>query len=141
MVGPPATAIEEDIKTDATTTPTFDMIPAYRSCYDLAMRILAASLFLAVTACGAPPKKDTGIVQEGSDTAPTCCCKTVPLTDDKEITPVYAMQPRMECSTSNGECEDDVQCNGSHPSNAPSNNNGVPPPPPISSSPSDPPIK
>jgi hypothetical protein len=102
------------------------------------MRILVASLFVTagIIACGAPPKKDTGIVKEGSDTAPTCCCKTIPLTDDKEIVPQYAMSARMECSTSNGDCVDDVQCNGSHSGTTagPGNNsNGVPPPPTLGS--------
>lgn len=77
-------------------------------------------------------------MNEGSDTAPTCCCKTIPVTDEKEITPQYAMSPRMECSTSKGECVDDVQCNGQ---TAPANttNNSVPPPPVLS--PSDQPIQ
>ena len=106
------------------------------------MRILVASLFVTggIIACGAPPKKDTGIVQEGSDTAPTCCCKTLPVTDDKEIVPLYAMAARMECSTSNGTCVDDVQCNGSHggTANPSSSSNGVPPPPNLGSDTSSP---
>ena len=52
------------------------------------------------------------MVNEGSDTAPTCCCKTVPATAEKEIVPNYAMAGRIECSTQQGECVDDVQCNG-----------------------------
>ena len=39
------------------------------------------------------------------------CCKTIPATAEKEIVPVYAMEGRMECSTKQGECVDDVQCN------------------------------
>ncbi|HEY0253134.1 MAG TPA: hypothetical protein VGC41_16485 [Kofleriaceae bacterium] len=93
------------------------------------MRILAAAIFVTtvVIACGAPPKPESAIVKEGSDQAPTCCCKTIPVTDDKEITPQYAMGPRMECSTNNGECVDEVQCNGASPTQGP--NNGNPPPP------------
>ena len=107
------------------------------------MRILVASLFVTagIIACGAPPKKDTGIVKEGSDTAPTCCCKTIPVTDDKEIVPQYAMAARMECSTANGDCVDDVQCNGAHGGTTadPANNgNGVPPPPTLGSDTSSP---
>lgn len=85
------------------------------------MRILAASVFVTtvVIACGAPPKKESSIVKEGSDQAPTCCCKTLPVTDDKDIVPQYAMGPRMECSTSNGECVDEVQCNGASPTAGP----------------------
>ena len=135
MVGPAlarGTAIVERVRIETATT-TFNMIPAYRSCYDLAMRILVVtSLFVTacIIACGAPPKKDNGLVNEGSDTAPTCCCKTIPVTDDKEITPQFAMAPRMECSTSNGTCVDDVQCNGSHSGATPDKqDNGVPPPP------------
>ena len=97
------------------------------------MRILVASFVASVgiaAACGSAPKKDSSMVQEGSDTAPTCCCKTIPVTDDKEIRPQFAMAPRMECSTSNGDCVPDVQCNGAAPVAAP-NSDGVPPPPPV----------
>ncbi|CAN5209352.1 hypothetical protein BH11MYX1_BH11MYX1_45910 [soil metagenome] len=95
------------------------------------MRIVLASLFVTtvVIACGSSPKKESALVNEGSDMAPTCCCKTIPVTDDKEITPQYAMAPRIECSTSNGDCVDDVQCNGAKAdgTSAPQSN-GVPPP-------------
>ncbi|GEM_PF-2447929 len=99
------------------------------------MRIVLASLFVTtvVIACGSAPKKESALVNEGSDTAPTCCCKTIPVTDDKEITPQYAMAVRMECSTSNGECVDDVQCNGAKSGSEPAmKSNGVPPPPTLS---------
>ncbi len=102
------------------------------------MRIVLASLFVTtvVIACGSAPKKESSLVNEGSDTAPTCCCKTIPVTDDKEITPQYAMAPRMECSTANGECVDDVQCNAakSDTGTAPTKSNDVPPPPVLSPS-------
>ena len=76
------------------------------------MRILAGLIMIAA-ACGGPQaKKESAIVNEGSDVAPTCCCKTIPKTAEKEIVPVYAMSGRMECSTQQGECVDDVQCNG-----------------------------
>jgi hypothetical protein len=99
------------------------------------MRILVASFLVtaAVMACGAPPKKEGALVNEGSGVAPTCCCKTIPVTDDKEITPQYAMTPRMECSTSNGECVDDVQCNGATTGKQ-EGGTGVPPPPPLAPS-------
>ena len=64
------------------------------------MRILAATLLVAA-ACGSPQHKHEGaIVNEGSDTPATCCCKTMPDTAEKEIVPVYKMQGRMECSSS-----------------------------------------
>lgn len=95
------------------------------------MRFFVASLVASLAiagACGSAPKKEGAVVNEGSDTAPTCCCKTIPVTDDKEITPQYAMAPRMECSTSKGECVDDVQCNGAQQQTQ-GQSNGVPPPP------------
>jgi len=77
------------------------------------------------------------MVNEGSDTAPTCCCKTVPQTAEKEIVPNYAMAGRMECSSQHGDCVDDVQCNATqNPSTgeggAPAGTGGAgnPPPPP-----------
>jgi hypothetical protein len=97
------------------------------------MRFFVASFIASLAiagACGSAPKKEGAVVNEGSDTAPTCCCKTIPVTDDKEITPQYAMAPRMECSTSNGDCVPDVQCNGSAPATTPTSD-GVPPPPPV----------
>jgi hypothetical protein len=104
------------------------------------MRILAGLIMIAA-ACGGPQaKKESSIVNEGSDTAPTCCCKTIPKTAEKEIVPNYAMAGRMECSTQQGECVDDVQCNGQNagdngagnPTSNPSGTGGAgqPPPPP-----------
>lgn len=99
------------------------------------MRIL--SLF-AVTmlafACGGGPKKgDSSLVNEGSDTSPNCCCKTIPQTAEKEIVPVYTQAGRMECSSNHGDCVDDVQCNaqGSDGTEQSTNSDGVPPPPPL----------
>jgi hypothetical protein len=107
------------------------------------MRILIA-LTLFAAACGGPKqKKETSLVTEGSDTAPTCCCKTIPQVGEHEIIPEYNMKERMECSTSNGECVDDVQCSNSQGSNSsegtPSTGTGgpgePPPPPTLPSSP------
>lgn len=100
------------------------------------MRILAATL-LMVAACGGPQHKHEGaIVNEGSDTPATCCCKTMPDTAEKDIVPVYKMGGRMECSTQHGDCVDDVQCNGSVNKQEPDQpkDNGVPPPPTLAPS-------
>jgi hypothetical protein len=103
------------------------------------MRILVAAFALAA-ACGGPQKKDSSIV-EGSDVSTTCCCKTIPQTAEKEIVPNFASEGRMECSTKQGTCVDDVQCstNGVSPdkeSSTPpaSTDNGVPPPPTLGGS-------
>jgi len=104
------------------------------------MRVITG-LVLVLAACGGPQaKKESALVNEGSDTAPTCCCKTIPKTAEKEIVPNYAMAGRMECSTQQGECVDDVQCNGQNasdngagnPTSNPSSGTGGPgePPPP-----------
>lgn len=101
------------------------------------MRVIAG-LVLVLAACGGPQaKKESALVNEGSDTAPTCCCKTIPQTAEKEIVPVYAMAGRMECSTQHGECVDDVQCNGQNQGDTGGANPtggtggpGQPPPPP-----------
>jgi len=99
------------------------------------MRILVASLLVAA-ACGGPQQKKEGaVVDEGSPTPDSCCCKTIPETAEKEIIPVYAMAGRMDCSSKHGDCVPDVQCNGSAPAPtgptaAPkSPDTGVPPPP------------
>src|SRR5690348_2079197 len=93
------------------------------------MRFFVAMSVMLI-ACGSNPKKESSIVTEGSDTPATCCCKTIPQTAEKEITPVYAMQNRMECSTNRGDCVDDVQCNASQQATPTESDNGVPPPPP-----------
>lgn len=100
------------------------------------MKILCAfALTVAAFACGGGnTKKESAIVNEGSDVSPTCCCKTIPATAEKEIVPNYAMSPRMECSSSHGDCVDDVQCNNQDTSNGDQsqptgNSDGVPPPP------------
>jgi hypothetical protein len=98
------------------------------------MRILIAltvALTVSAFACGgSKPKKESALVSEGSDQAPTCCCKTLPTTAEKEIIPNYDMKGRMECSAANGDCVDDIQCNkegGTEESGG--NTDGVPPPP------------
>lgn len=77
------------------------------------MRNLIALAFV-LAACGGPKKKPEGaIVNEGSGNTPdTCCCKSNPLTSE-DGKPVYEIGNRMECSTKQGECVDDVQCNKS----------------------------
>ena len=73
------------------------------------MRILVA-LLVAVAACsGSAPKPEGPLVKEGSDVPETCCCKSNPLTSE-DGKPVFANANRMECSTQQGECVADVQC-------------------------------
>lgn len=84
------------------------------------MRYLLA-LTVVVIACGGPRAKKETLGND--DTPVNCCCKTIPATAEKEITPVYASENRMECSTKQGECVPDVQCNGSA-----SSETGVPAP-------------
>ena len=101
------------------------------------MRILLALTVFAF-ACGGPKaKSQSSMVQEGSDQPPTCCCKTIPMVGEHDIQPVYTMEGRMECSTANGDCVDDVQCNGQNtPQSAQGTSTGTgtgdgnPPPPP-----------
>jgi len=77
-------------------------------------------LTAVVIACGGPQKKPEGaIVKEGSAAPETCCCKTSPSTSE-DGKPAYGMENRMECSTKQGACVDDVQCNASKSTNPPS---------------------
>ncbi|HUS32733.1 MAG TPA: hypothetical protein VMZ53_29735 [Kofleriaceae bacterium] len=97
------------------------------------MRILSlfAVTVLAFACGGGKPKGQSSMVNEG-DTSPTCCCKTIPTTAEKEIVPVYAQANRMECSSNRGDCVDDVQCNGQEGGDTTQqqpSNDGVPPPP------------
>lgn len=104
------------------------------------MRTLAAvSLIFAAVACGGSQQHEDPIVEGGSDVSPTCCCKTIPAVGEKDIVPNYAMAGRMECSTQQGTCVDNVQCNGQNGSSTESTppaspDTGVPPPPEINGS-------
>jgi len=76
------------------------------------MRNLLALAFL-LAACGGPKKTtESALVNEGSATPDTCCCKSNPLTSE-DGRPVYEVGNRMECSSKQGECVDEVQCNKS----------------------------
>ena len=100
------------------------------------MRILVASIILAAACGGTQAKKESSLVDEGSGAPPSCCCKTTPMTSE-DAKPVFTMQNRMECSTAQGECVDDVQCNATPPAGE-SKDTGVPPPPPLAPSASSP---
>jgi hypothetical protein len=104
-----------------------------RLCYANSMRILLALTVFA--ACGsAPAKKESSIVHD-KEQSPSCCCKTIPLVGEHEIKPNFAMTERMECSSQQGECVDDVQCANNEGSAAgQGNSDGVPPPPPLAPS-------
>jgi hypothetical protein len=74
------------------------------------MKILMA-LAVALAACSGPKAKpESPIVNEGSaKVGETCCCKSTPIAGDG--TPVYEpQQGRMDCSSKQGTCVDDVQC-------------------------------
>jgi hypothetical protein len=76
------------------------------------MRILVA-LLVAVAACSGPaPKPEGPIVKEGSDVPENCCCKSNPLTSE-DGRPVFENANRMECSSKQGECVDETQCQAS----------------------------
>jgi hypothetical protein len=74
------------------------------------MKILMA-LVVVMSACNGPkPKPESPIVNEGSQkTAETCCCKSFPLTNESG-TPSYELGGRMDCSSKQGTCVNDVQC-------------------------------
>lgn len=74
---------------------------------------LVGSLVLAcsIAACSGPAKKKVAPgTTEGSDSAnENCCCKSNPLTSE-DGKPVYEIGNRMECSSKQGTCVDEVQC-------------------------------
>ena len=79
------------------------------------MRSIIACLFVVeiiVAACGGNQPKPQPVGNEGSNVPENCCCKSNPATSE-DGKPVYEMANRMECSTKQGECVDDVQCNAS----------------------------
>lgn len=85
---------------------------------------LVASSLLAA-ACGPAPKPEGPIVNE-PPAAETCCCKSTPIASPDGL-PVYEPNAnRMECSSKQGTCVDDVQCQGKA-----EDPDAVPPPPPV----------
>jgi hypothetical protein len=71
---------------------------------------LVLALTFALAACGGiQPKRESPLVNEGSDTSETCCCKSNP-NSSEDNKPHYQPTPRLECSEQQGECEPDVQC-------------------------------
>jgi hypothetical protein len=75
----------------------------------------ALVLLVMLAACGGPkPRKESPIVNEGEGVPETCCCKSFPLSSE-DGKALYAMTPRMECSTKQGECVPDVQCSQKPP--------------------------
>jgi hypothetical protein len=74
------------------------------------MKILMAFV-IGLAACSGPKAKpESPLVNEGSQKVPeACCCKSFPVGGDG--TPVYETGTnRMECSTKQGTCVDEVQC-------------------------------
>lgn len=74
------------------------------------MKLVIALLFVA--ACGGPKAKpESPLVNEGSAAKPeNCCCKSNPLTSEDGKALYEANTNRMECSTKQGTCVDEVQC-------------------------------
>ncbi len=76
---------------------------------------LALALVLLSACSGTKPKPESPIVNEGSNTPETCCCKSFPLASE-DGKPLYEMSPRMECSVVQGTCVPDLQCRKTAPS-------------------------
>lgn len=76
----------------------------------LASLVVGSALVFGIIACSGPTKKIAPGTTEGSDSASeTCCCKSNPIAAD-DGKPVYENGNRMECSSKQGECVSDVQC-------------------------------
>ncbi len=79
------------------------------------MRTVFASFFVSVlvaAACGGGSSKGPATVDPSGANdvaAETCCCKSNPLTSE-DGRAVYENGNRMECSSKQGECVDEVQC-------------------------------
>ena len=80
-----------------------------KSCYDQRMKLVLAMTLVLAACGGGKPRPESPIVNEGSDTPENCCCKSTPLSND-DGKPVFDMANRMECSSKQGECVPDVQC-------------------------------
>jgi hypothetical protein len=73
---------------------------------------IAPIALLLAAACGPAPKPEGPIVPETTVVPDTCCCKSTPIASPDGL-PIYeAGHNRMECSTKQGTCVDEVQCQG-----------------------------
>ena len=74
------------------------------------MRIAIALSFFLAASCGGsqppPPKEAAG---SGDVADETCCCKFFQMASDDGL-PLYEVGNRIECSTKQGTCVPDVQC-------------------------------
>jgi len=80
------------------------------------MRFLASCFVIsaiAFAACGSPPKKVEDSIK-GDTASETCCCKSNPLTSE-DGKPLYEVGNVMECSSKQGECVPEVQCQQAAP--------------------------
>lgn len=78
-------------------------------------RLSQIALVMLAGACGPAPKPESPIVNEGSATPETCCCKSTPIASPDGL-PLYEPgSNRMECSSKQGTCVDDIQCQGKEP--------------------------
>lgn len=79
------------------------------SCYDHRMKLLLAMTLVLAGCGGTTAKRESPLVNEGSDLPADCCCKSNPLSSE-DGKPVYEPTNRMECSAKPGECVADIQC-------------------------------
>jgi hypothetical protein len=88
--------------------------------------VTSFALMLLAAACGPAPKPEGPIVNEGSAVPENCCCKSTPIASP-DGNPIYETNTnRMECSSKQGTCVDEVQCQGRAQEGEPS-----PPPSPM----------
>ncbi len=76
----------------------------------IAIALISCAGLLVATACGGsqpPPSKEA---EKPADTAAeSCCCKFFQMASDDGL-PLYEVGNRIECSTKQGTCVDEVQC-------------------------------
>ena len=80
----------------------------------------ALALAALLAACGGTKAKpESPLVHEGPAVTDGCCCKTTPITS-VDGAPLYERGAnRMECSSKQGPCVDEVQCQGKGEDGAP----------------------
>jgi len=90
-------------------------------------KVASLSLALLAACGGTKAKPESPLVNEGSAVPDNCCCKSSPITSADGL-PIYERGTnRMECSSKQGTCVDEVQCQGKDEPGASSSS--VPPPP------------
>ena len=78
------------------------------------MKLLLLATFVLAACSGPQAKPESALVNDGSAVPENCCCKFTPIASVDGL-PLYETHNPMECSSKQGTCVPDVQCDTTEP--------------------------